>query len=182
MKNIGLVIFCIFAFSSFRTVQEPRKIFANAKGSSLTYHMEHPLHKWDASAKSFKCVITYNDATKKINSVAVVAKVGQFDSGNASRDSHAIEVLEALKFPDVTFVSNDVKQEGEQLIINGKLTFHGVSKALQVKATRKDSETFFTVSGKFIAKISEHNIENPTLMGLKTDDDIPINFMMKFDL
>ncbi|MFB0947430.1 MAG: YceI family protein, partial [Spirosomataceae bacterium] len=109
MRNLYwlFLVVLLAAFAGENT--ENRKIYADNSASSIVYFMSHPMHDWDASAKTFKTVISYNDATKQISSVASVVKVQSFDSGNSNRDSHAIEVLDALQNPNITFVSSDVK-------------------------------------------------------------------------
>lgn len=138
------------------------------------------MHDWDASAKTFKTVITYDDATKQINSVASVAKVQSFDSGNSNRDSHAIEVLDALRNPNITFVSNDIKQDGENLKIDGKLTFHGVTKPVTLIATRKDAKSLMTITGKMEINMTDFGVKPPGLMGISAKETIRIDYTMAF--
>lgn len=159
---------------------ESRKIYADNSASSIVYFMSHPMHDWDASAKTFKTVITYDDATKQINSVASVAKVQSFDSGNSNRDSHAIEVLDALRNPNITFVSNDIKEDGENLKIDGKLTFHGVTKPVTLNATRKDAKSLMTITGKMEINMTDFGVEPPGLMGISAKETIRIDYTMTF--
>lgn len=170
-------------FLSFSFIQSDKvKISADEKASSIVYFMSHPLHDWDATAKSFKTIIVYDKKTKEINTVAAVAKVQSFDSGNSNRDSHAVEVLEALKYPNITFTSNDIKQNGESLTINGNLNFHGVTKPIVVAATRKDTGQNMTITGKMNIKMTDYGIEPPSLMSIATKDNIRIDFTMSFKL
>ena len=52
-------------------------------------------------------VIIYDN---EISKIAIAAKVVDFDSGNSGRDSHSLEVLEALKFPNIKFYSDDIRR------------------------------------------------------------------------
>ena len=52
-------------------------------------------------------VLVYNESISKI---ALAAQVIDFDSGNSGRDSHSLEVLEALKFPNIKFYSKALIQ------------------------------------------------------------------------
>ncbi len=142
--------------------------------------MSHPMHDWEATAKTFKTVITYDDATKQVNSVASVAKVQSFDSGNSNRDSHAIEVLDALQNPNITFVSNDIKQDGEKLKIDGRLTFHGVTKPVTLNATRKDAKSVMTITGKMEINMTDFGVKPPGLMGIAAKETIRIDYTMTF--
>lgn len=182
MKNLCWLFLIVLLVAFTEKSVENRKIYADNSASSIVYFMSHPLHDWDASAKTFKTVISYDEATKQINSVASVVKVQSFDSGNSNRDSHAIEVLDALQNPNITFVSNDIKESGEKLTINGKLTFHGVTKPVTLNATRKDAKSVMTITGKMDVNMTEHGVKPPGLMGMSTKENIRIDYTMTFRL
>ncbi|MDP5120046.1 MAG: YceI family protein [Spirosomaceae bacterium] len=180
MKKISCLFLALILLAFTGKNIESRKIYADNSASSIVYFMSHPMHDWDASAKTFKTVITYDDATKQINSVASVAKVQSFDSGNSNRDSHAIEVLDALRNPNITFVSNDIKEDGENLKIDGKLTFHGVTKPVTLNAIRKDAKSIMTITGKMEINMTDFGVEPPGLMGISAKETIRIDYTMTF--
>lgn len=159
-----------------------RKISADPAGSYIQYNMEHPLHSWDAKSASPKCIMVYDDESSKIEAVAVVAAVKSFDSGNSNRDSHAIEVLEALKYPNVTFSSTGVTDEGDKLSVKGNLNFHGVSRPLTFSAQKKTDKSTVTVSGDFTINMKDHDVDPPSLMSVKTRENIKLSFRMVFKL
>ncbi|GAB4048089.1 YceI family protein [Spirosoma litoris] len=176
-----LAIGILFAFTSAPMTK--RKIMADKALSTVTYSAKHPLHKWDGVSKEVNCAIMYNDDTKQPESVAVSLKVSSFDSDNNNRDSHAMEVLDGLKYPNVTFVSSDIKAgENGTLTAKGTLTFHGVAKPVTLEATRKDAGGKMTLTGEFPVNMSDYNIERPSLMGLKTEDAMTLKFNVVFGL
>jgi len=65
----------------------------------ISYEGKHPLHNWKAVNNTVNCVITYNPDRQAIEAVAASARLISFDSHNANRDSHALEVLDALAYP-----------------------------------------------------------------------------------
>jgi len=160
-----------------------RKLVADKALSTVTYSAKHPLHKWDGVSHDVNCAVIYNDETRQPETVAVSLKVASFDSDNNNRDSHAMEVLDGLKFPNVTFVSSDIKPgENGALIAKGTLTFHGVAKPATLQASRKDAGGRMTLTGEFPVNMSDHNIERPSLMGLKTEDAMILKFNVVFAL
>lgn len=168
---------------AFISPMAKRKLVADKAASTITYSAKHPLHKWDGVSHDVNCALIYNDETKQPETVAVSLKVSSFDSDNNNRDSHAMEVLEGIKYPNVTFVSSDVKAgENGTLTAKGTLTFHGVAKPATLQATRKDAGGKMTITGEFPVKMSDHNIERPSLMGLKTEDDLILKFNVVFAL
>ncbi|GAB3513387.1 YceI family protein [Emticicia fontis] len=174
-----LILLTIFAFSPNI---ESRKITADKKTSIVTYAMSHPAHDWEGVCKDVNAVIVYDDATKAISQVAVSLKVEAFDSGNANRDSHAIEVMEGLKYPKVTFTSNKIKNDNNTLTADGNLTFHGVTKPVTITVTRTDSDKRVALDGKFDILLSQFQVERPSLFGVKTKDEVKLSFKVFFPL
>ena len=162
---------------------DKRKLLADKALSTVIYAAKHPLHKWEGVSHDVNGAVIYNDDTKQPESVAIAIKVASFDSDNNNRDSHAIEVLEGIKYPNVTFVSSDIKTGSTgTLMAKGTLTFHGVAKPVTLQATRKDAGGKMTLTGEFPVNMSDYNIERPSLMGIKTEDEMILRFNVAFSL
>lgn len=173
----------IGALCAFTNPLAKRKLMADKALSTITYSAKHPLHNWDGVSRDVSGALIYNDETKQPETVAISVKVATFDSDNNNRDSHAMEVLEGLKYPNVTFVSSDVKVgENGTLVAKGTLTFHGVAKPVTLQATRKDTGGKMTLIGEFPVNMSDHTIERPSLMGMKTEDGMVLKFNVVFPL
>ncbi len=174
----GLALLCSFGFTNLAK----RKIMADKKASTITYAMRHPMHSWEGVSRDVTAAIVYDDEAKKLETVAVVAKVSSFDSQNANRDSHAIETMEGIKYPNVTFASQQVQDNGNKLTVTGNLTFHGVTKSVTVPVTRKESGGMVVYEGAFDLKLTDFKIERPTLMMVPTEDEFKMNFSLAFKL
>lgn len=160
-----------------------RKLTADKTLSTVGYEAKHPLHEWDGQSRAVNCAVTYNDDTKLIENVAVSIKVATFDSGNSNRDSHMMEVLDGLKYPNVTFVSSDVKSGADgSLTAVGSLTFHGITKPATLQGIRKDTGDKMTLTGEFPVSMTAHNVERPSFMGLKTQDAMTLKFNVVFPM
>lgn len=180
MKIILSVLIACSFFTAFKPAK--RKITADPANSYIKYSMQHPLHDWDAKSPSSRCIIVFDDESSKIEAVAVVVQVKSFDSGNANRDSHAIEVLEALKYPNITFSSTGITEESGKLSIKGNLNFHGTSRPVVINAVRKTDKDAVVVSGGFVINMKDYNIDPPGLMGLNTKEEIKLEFVMSFKI
>lgn len=184
--NVMMKYSCLLAIGilcAFVNPMAKRKLMADKSLSTVTYSARHPLHNWDGVSHDVNCALIYNDETKQPETVAVSVKVASFDSDNNNRDSHAMEVLEGLKYPNVTFVSADIKAgQNGALTAKGTLTFHGVAKPVTLQATRKDAGGKLTLSGEFPVNMSDHDIERPSLMGMKTEDGMVLKFNVVFTL
>lgn len=180
MQKLRLVLFSLAISLTTFAQEAPLKLTADKELSVLTYGMNHPMHEWTGDSKNFTAVVLTDKSKTKISKVAVSVKISTFDTQNANRDSHTIEVTEALKFPSVTFSSESVVQNGENLTIVGILTFHGVKKRITFQAVQKTVAGKLEVTGGFNFKMTDFKIDPPTLLGIAADDLIKITFKTVF--
>jgi polyisoprenoid-binding protein YceI len=181
MKVI-FVIFVIILLNTFANAQKtaPTKIYCDRANSSITYSMNHPLHSWTGESKDLSSVIITDENREIISQVAVSVKISTFDSKNANRDSHTMEVTDAIKYPSITFNSKSVKQEGNKISVEGTLSFHGVNKDIAFIAEKSGDKNKIHVTGGFEIKMTDFNIDPPSLMGLATDDEFKITFKVAY--
>lgn len=182
MKISSFLILAIgfFISSSFTTVAD-QTLRADKSKSFLSYSANHALHAWSGTSKKVDCLLIFDADTKTFRKVAVSTNVADFDSANSSRDSHALEVLDALKYPKVTFGSTAIEllKDGK-LKISGKLNFHGKTKDITFEADYKLTDKEINVSGGFPVSMTEFEVERPSFMLVKTDDILEIKFNVVF--
>ncbi len=160
--------------------QETEKVKADISLSSVTYAMSHPLHDWEGVNKNVRSIIVRDKQSKKIQKVAVALGVADFNSGNANRDSHAIEVLEGLTYPTVTFNSNSIDYQENSIKISGTLTFHNIKKVMTFSVLHKSLKGREAYSGTFDVDMTEFKVKPPSLMNMATDKTIKISFFLVF--
>lgn len=153
---------------------------ADKKLSSITYSMRHPLHAWTGVSKDVSSVIVSEGAKSNIKQVAVSVRVATFDSKNANRDSHMLETTEALKFPNITFSGDVVNAQDNRLSVSGELTFHGVNKPLIFEVSTAEKGGKLEVKGGFTVQLSDFDISRPSLMGIPTNEEIKVEFLMVY--
>ena len=175
-KQLVIIIFIALQLVANAKDQSLVKVFADKTRSTITYSMNHPLHSWTGVSKEVNSVILTDVKKEKISQVAVSVRFASFDSQNANRDSHAMEVTEAITYPKINFVSKSIVANEDKLSVIGTLTFHGVSKIISFDVEEKKRKNTTEVTGGFEVKLTDFKIEPPSLMGLPTDDDIKISF------
>ena len=150
----------------------------DVSSSSITYTMKHKLHVWDGTSKQVNVASKWNG--DMLEQISVLAKVSSFNSGLSSRDSHMIEVLDALTLPNITFSSTSIKYNGAEILATGKLQFHGVTKEVQfaVKPKKENNQWFY--EGEFPVLLESYNVKRPSLLFVKADDLMKIRFVLVF--
>lgn len=144
----------------------------NKNESTVTYTLTHLLHVVDATSKEVAYHVDGNAATRKISSVAAQVDVTTFDSGNSNRDSHAMEVVDAITYPYVTFTSTSVTQYGDSLRIAGKLTFHGVTGDITMLGKASWMPNKLEVHDGFVLSLTAFKVERPSLLMVPVNDDL----------
>lgn len=180
----SLLVIAGLLHSIFTGAQDPaiKTCRAEKKNSFISYHMVHPLHEWTGTNRAVDGVIQYETKTGQINKVAILVKVADFDSENSNRDSHMMEVTEAIKFPSIKFFSSSIQEKNNQLEVKGTIQFHGVSKEVVFPIKQDQKQNIKTVEGEFEILLDDFKIEKPSLMMVEVENKVKIAFKMQFVL
>ncbi len=180
LYSFVLLLLAAFLGFSFRPATLKRKLFCQRATSWISYEGRHPLHSWKAVSKDISCVITYDENNLQIETVAASSKVLSFDSKNTNRDSHALEMLEALTYPQINFTSAKLLQKDDIIDITGNLNCHGVTRQITIKAKAITEGNTIKIEGGFPIKLADFKIERPSLLFIKIHDEIKVNFYFTF--
>jgi polyisoprenoid-binding protein YceI len=180
IKQIGIFVFLLGSFVSASARAQSFEM--NKTESSVTYTLSHPLHTMESVSKEVAYHVEGDITNKKISNVMAQVDVTTFDSGNSNRDSHAMEVIDAITYPYVTFVSTSVTQYGDSLRVEGKLTFHGVTKDIVMLGTAVWMQNKLEVHGNFVLSLTAFRIERPALLLVPVSDDLHFLLNAVFNL
>ena len=148
--------------------------------SEIIYSGKHFLHAWSGKNKKINGLLFIDQASNEINKIAVLLHVKDFDSGNSNRDSHSLEVLNAMKFPEIRFYSENIISDNESITFKGNLEFHGktISKDILTVVNRKDNK--IQLEGDFKISLNEFGIKAPAFMLAEIEDLIDLSFSLEF--
>lgn len=183
MRYLCLVFFSIL-ISGSGAIAQSRFIDAVKDESFATYKLVHPLHEVESTSKVVAFRIEFDSTVDHIKAISASADVTSFDSGNSNRDSHAMEVIDAITYPDVTFQSTAVRSSGDSLTVSGKLTFHGVTNDVVASLTRQWSPDKARVEfdGGFPVSLTAFKIDRPSLLMIPVEDTLRFTLKAVFNL
>ena len=177
MKKIKYVfLFLTFNLASQDTTSN--NFIVDSNTSYISYKGKHILHDWVGINNNVKGILVIEDA--KASKIAISASVKDFDSGNSSRDSHGLELIESLIYPKITFFSDELIQLDENINMLGVINFHGIEKQIKVTG-RINMKKPISLSGKFVLSPSEFKVKLPSFMLSKMEDNIEIKFQLNFN-
>ena len=180
-KKTMFVLVSLIIFAAAATAQV--KSVTSIKGeSSATYLLIHPMHEIEATSKEVLYTASVDVETKTISSVTAVVDVTSFDSGNSNRDSHAMEVVDALSYPEVTFSSVSIIPQNNGLAVQGKLTFHGITSDVTAMATPEWTQDKLVVHAAFPLSLTTFKVERPALLFIPVKDTLRFTLTAAFSL
>jgi polyisoprenoid-binding protein YceI len=172
LKSIRLILIAVYCFKTVSLIAQTKQVDIEQGESFIQYSLSHPLHSVTARSREPKSRIEIDAARKSISAVQASVDVTTFDSGNSNRDSHAMEVVGAIKYPKVTFVSTAVVPVGDSVRVTGLLRFHGVEKEISMTYMARWSANHLEINATFNLSMTAFNLERPSLLLLKVDDEL----------
>ena len=182
MKNRTLFVLASVAISVSMAAAQVKSVTGLKGESSATYLLTPPMHEREATSKEVFYTASLDVGSKTIQSVTAVVDVTSFDSGNSNRDSHAMEVVDALSYPEVMFTSTSIVPQGNTLVVNGKLTFHGVTSDIIAAATPDWTQDKLVVHAVFPLSLTAFKVERPALLFIPVKDTLRFTLVAAFSL
>ena len=148
--------------------------------SEIIYSGKHFLHAWSGKNNKINGLLFIDQASNEVNKIAVLLYVNDFDSGNSNRDSHSLEVLNALKFPEIRFYSENIISNNESITFKGNLEFHGKTISKDIIAVVNSKNNKIQLEGNFKISLNEFGIKAPSFMLSEMQDLIDLSFSLEF--
>ena len=186
MRKLLSLAIVLLVDGAVARAQQPADFAVDAKGSSLTYHLVHKMHKVDGVSHKVEGKARLTPDGKAQVMVRVPAE--SFDSGNVNRDEHMKEAVEAAKYPwiEVKALADGMTPPAtfpttQKKTFKAQLSFHGVQQVfeLPVEVTWESPQK---VSAKvtFPISLDAFKVERPSLMFVKVDDELKIDASLVF--
>ncbi|XOB62177.1 YceI family protein [Campylobacterota bacterium DY0563] len=102
-------------------------------------------------------------------------------SDNKDRDKHMYEILHIIESPKISFVVSSISKNEETYIVKGDLTMNGVTKHISSQASIVEKNMFLDLNGNFSIKLTDFNLEPPTMFFLTVRDLIDIKYSFHFE-
>ncbi len=152
--------------------------------SYVAYTGHHPLHSWRGLSHTIHATLNLHLENPTASQVDIRIPVESFDSGNPNRDSNMLDVVEADRFPEVRFVLREatidtLEAASDSLYqarwrIRGELTFHGITRTIEIPVDISMVRNRFTAHTMFCLKLSDFNVRRPRLLLMPIRDEIDV--------
>ena len=156
-----------------------------APGSTLSARVVHKFHAVDEVTRAVEGRARLS-ADGRLE-VVVRARIASFDSGNANRDAHMLEVVDGARFPWVTLrgeasgVRVAPPAEAVEVPLRALLDFHGVQREVAITArVRFVAPGRAEVEASFPVSLTAYEVQRPSLLFIKIDDLATITARLVF--
>lgn len=175
MKNRFIVILILVFTVAGSTLQAQKYITKNA---NIRFYSDAPAEKIEAINNQVNCAL---DASTGDLVFKVLMQSFQFEK--ALMQEHFNEnYVESPKFPNATFMGKidgintiDFSKNGKyDVVVNGNLTMHGVTKPISEKGTLEVVNGKVNANSKFIIAIADYDIKVPSAVVGKISEMVEI--------
>lgn len=157
---------------------EAKTLTARVPGSTLTYTLKHPMHTVVGVHAQPQCTVALPEGAAADSvgaSLSCRAAVSGFDSGNENRDSHMLETVEALDYPEVAFSGKTTERTSTGWKVSGSLTFHGTTRPLQMELRSDATNGQLRLCGSFDIRLEDFAIERPRLLFVPVAESLRVD-------
>jgi len=165
------LIFCL----KFNFAQEIQ-LKIQTEESSVKYKGDHLLHSWEGINNNVNGIAILNPKSNKIGKIAILIYVRDFDSGNPGRDAHSLEVLEALKYPEIRFYSQSINIVEDKVNLKGTFNFHGIKIEKELMGNLNRKNEIWEITGNFKLVPTDFGIKLPSFLSVKMENLLDINY------
>ena len=106
--------------------------------SSINFSVTHLMvSKVPGAFNDYDAQINFDPMDLTGSSIAATVKVASINTNNADRDKHlkTADFFDAEQFPEITFKTSVITGSGDQYVLTGDLTLHGVTKKVSIPVT-----------------------------------------------
>ncbi|MFN3307205.1 MAG: YceI family protein [Candidatus Kapaibacteriota bacterium] len=175
-----VLITVVILFSTFTSLAQNVVLNNEKSKTKITYELRHPAHNVRGVSDDLQVKIEYDKSNNSIKQVIAQVRVTSFNSGNSNRDSHAMELIEAQKYPKAFLKSTKIVEFADSLVCYADLTFHGVTKNITINARKKFSVNILNVNGNFAISLDEFKVERPKLLFVPSEEYLRFEFSVSF--
>jgi polyisoprenoid-binding protein YceI len=175
MKSLYLFLFLLLSV----TIGSYAQFSFTLESSSIRYNGYHVAHDWSGVSTTAKGILIREEGVP--HRIAISVPLNSFDSNSSNRDSNALRVLNALKFPEVRFYSENIREiDAETVELSGFFELNGLRKEYRVILNAEEYGDLYEISGEFKVNLLEFDLKLPRFLLKPIDENIDLTVNLKF--
>jgi hypothetical protein len=175
-KNKALVI--ILAFLSMQVL--PVLVAGQGSYNEMTYEIPSAYYQAAGRSSQLSAMVEYDDTTHVIEAVEMEVPLFSFVNNYGGSYNYIAAFGNGANFPWMRFESNNIKDNGETIEIQGTLYFRGDYRPLTITANRKEDKGQLYLYGDFRLNLRDYFLLAPA--NFRVPPYIDMTFNLVFDL
>jgi polyisoprenoid-binding protein YceI len=157
--------------ATFRIDPSRSKVWIEARSSLHPIHGEASGLSGVVEADVADGHVAFNGAPK----ISVELPVEELKSGKALEDAEMMRRIDARRFPRIRGEVREVKQtSGGNYLVQGDLTFHGVTRPVEGELSIKADNGSLVLEGEQTFDIRDFGVDPPKILMLKVHPDVKV--------
>jgi len=162
VKSLSKIFLILAFFIGFSTLNAA-KLEIDKSHSHVGFSIKHlMISNVKGEFNDYSAQIEFDTNTKVFQKLETTIQATSIDTGIEKRDNHlrSADFFDVAKFPNITFKMNSYKADGDEGILTGDLTIHGITKTVElevefngmVKDPWGNTRAGFSIEGKINRK------------------------------
>jgi len=157
--------------ATFRVDPNRSKVWIEARSSLHPIHGEASGLLGVVEADVADGHVAFNGAPK----ISVELPVEELKSGKALEDAEMMRRIDARRFPRIRGEVREVKEtSGGNYLVQGDLTFHGVTRPVEGELSIKADNGSLVLEGEHTFDIRDFGVDPPKILMLKVHPDVKV--------
>ena len=136
-------------------------------------------HSFVATLENYELKITVDAESAKINNTEFSFDFKDLKTGKNARDKAMLKWEEYNKYPNGTFILNNLHEQGAKYIAVGKLTLHGIEKEIIIPLKVHSEGAKWTIDGSTVIDHLDWDLPIVKFLVLKVDPNLKINIHLE---
>jgi polyisoprenoid-binding protein YceI len=163
----------------------PVQFHIDAAESRIWFDADAPLHSFRGITQQISGYVTLRPGSPpQLAAAIVIIDAASLNTGNRERDADMREdFLEVTRFPSIEFRVGEVltsrpvaNEVGWDLVLQGKLTVHGITRDVMVPTTVSLASERATARGRIHLDMRDYNIRVPRLWLIPMKSEVLVGF------
>lgn len=160
--------------------------FLVTQGSEIRYYVDHPLHDVIGVNQEVMGEFAFDPSQPEdlsgFKDRVIKVRWDRFDSGNRNRDAQVLRAVNAMSYPEVVFRITGLEgftlgTDSGRAVVSGLLYINGQRRGITVPVEFAGWNPT-RVTGEFRVRMSDFQIEPPSLLFIPARDEVRIEFLL----
>lgn len=175
MKNLYFFFALLLSVTTWGYAQSSFTL----ESSSIRYNGYHVARDWSGVSTAAKGILILEEGVPQ--RIAISVPLNSFDSNSSNRDSNALRVLNALKFPEVRFYSENIREiDAKTVELSGFFELNGLGEDYRIILYAEEKDNLYEISGEFKVNLLDFDLKLPRFLLKPIDENVELAVNLKF--